>query len=914
MFAPRRDFLNEEAPANYVAGLGRGATGFTTRSDIGPAREGPSDDAIQEALAKRAEQIANENAGNDDEDRFADAENDAGIFAKGAYDEEDEEADKIYSEVDERMDSRRKARREAREKQEQEEYELKNPKVSQQFADLKRALSKVSDDEWANIPEVGDLTGKNRRGRKALQSERRFYAVPDSVLAGRAPGSYDNSVDSSADGAASSLDGTITDFRQISQAKDKMLGIRLDQAGTDSEIGSTNIDPKGYLTSLSNSVVRTGTDSEVGSVSKHRELLLSVVKTDPKHANGWIAIAKLEEQANRLSAARKYIQQGCDNCPTNEDVWLENMRLNSNPSDAKIIAARAAQHMPKSVKIWLEAMNLETETVAKKRVVRKALENIPQSVTLWKEAVNLEEDPNDAKILLARATTLVPLAVDLWVALARLETDDNARKVLNKARQAVRTSHEFWVEGAKLEERAGNAARVDMLISRGVAELQRRGGMLKREQWIEEAESCEREGMPATCQAIIRATLGQGIEDDDREAVWLEDAQRLIGKECYETARAVYAYALRVFPNVNTLWQRATSLEKLHGTTQSLFAILEKAVEACPDSKDLWLLYSKECVLSSDVDAARSVLSRAFEHNPNDEDIWIAAVDIEASNKEYDRARQLLLRARNDASTERVWIKSVVLERQLKDPAAALLLVNEALQMFPKSPKLSMMKGQIFESLQKPDQAREAYSSGTKASPKSVTLWLLLARLEESIIVRCRSVLERAALANPKSPRLWLERIRVERRHGNVNQAKNLVAKALQECPTASYVWAESVAMEPRTQRKPRLIDALKKCENDAVIICAIARLFWGERKPDKAKSWFEKAVKADPDNGDNWAWWYKMLAQYNDEAEITPLVDKFVVTDPRHGEVWPVIVKDVDNFGKDKVELLKLAASKMTL
>lgn len=28
-------------PANYVPGLGRGATGFTTRSDIGPARLAP---------------------------------------------------------------------------------------------------------------------------------------------------------------------------------------------------------------------------------------------------------------------------------------------------------------------------------------------------------------------------------------------------------------------------------------------------------------------------------------------------------------------------------------------------------------------------------------------------------------------------------------------------------------------------------------------------------------------------------------------------------------------------------------------------------------------------------------------------------------------------------------------------------
>lgn len=39
MFGVTKDFIGKPAPPNYVAGLGRGATGFTTRSDIGPARE-----------------------------------------------------------------------------------------------------------------------------------------------------------------------------------------------------------------------------------------------------------------------------------------------------------------------------------------------------------------------------------------------------------------------------------------------------------------------------------------------------------------------------------------------------------------------------------------------------------------------------------------------------------------------------------------------------------------------------------------------------------------------------------------------------------------------------------------------------------------------------------------------------------
>jgi len=35
------DFNALRAPAGYVAGMGRGAAGFTTRSDIGPSMPAP---------------------------------------------------------------------------------------------------------------------------------------------------------------------------------------------------------------------------------------------------------------------------------------------------------------------------------------------------------------------------------------------------------------------------------------------------------------------------------------------------------------------------------------------------------------------------------------------------------------------------------------------------------------------------------------------------------------------------------------------------------------------------------------------------------------------------------------------------------------------------------------------------------
>lgn len=114
----RRDFLNQPAPENYVAGLGRGATGFTTRSDLGPAREGPSEDQIKEALAKRAAQLGlgdaikkDENKNDDNDERYQDPDNEVGLFAGGIYDKDDDEADRIYREIDEKMDRRRRIRR-----------------------------------------------------------------------------------------------------------------------------------------------------------------------------------------------------------------------------------------------------------------------------------------------------------------------------------------------------------------------------------------------------------------------------------------------------------------------------------------------------------------------------------------------------------------------------------------------------------------------------------------------------------------------------------------------------------------------------------------------------------------------------------------------------------------------------------
>lgn len=905
-----KNFLDMPAPAGYVAGLGRGEVGFVTRSDIGPAGPLP-DENFKTKVVKRFEEQGE--TIEDDEGRFEDAENEEGLLASSALDAEDIEADKIYNEIDQRMEERRRAQREAREKAEREEAERKNPKIAKQFSDLKRALGTVTAEQWANIPEVGDLTRRNKRARKEV--EKRTYAVPDTVLSGmRNAAVMDSSVE-----ANDGIDGTMTDFRTISSAKDKMLSMKLDQVnGSASTVNATNgtgtstsIDPKGYLTSLA--TLSSESNIELGDIRRVRPLLESLVKAEPKDPRGWIGLARLEEIAKRPQKSRSLIEQGCQNCPTSEDVWLESMRMNEKKL-SKVIAANAVQRLPHSINIWLAASRLEDDENARKRIIRKALENNPHSDTLWRAALNLENDPEDARLLLAQAVELVPMSEDLWLALARLETPSNAKKILSKARKILRVSRAVWIAAAQLvEQESEDPAKVNDLLANGVKDLELKGGLPDRSHWIKDAQECEKQGAILTCHAIINATLGQGLDEEDRKATWLDDAKLATENSAFETARAIYAYALRRFPESKSLWLATVNLERAHGTKANLWEVLDRATKASPKTEAFWLLYAREKSKTGDISGARVVLSRAFESNSNSEEIWLAAVSLEVDNKNYEMARDLLAKARNEAATERIFVKSVVLERQLKRLVEALDIAQVGLNKFPHCAKLYMQIGQIYESQGDIANGNAAYLKGTKMCPSSVSLWLLLAKLDEKqgIIIRARSVLDRASLVNDKNERLWYERVKLEQRAGNGLQAQVLMSRALQECPSSGLLWSENVWMQSRIQRKTKILDAVKACENDTFVLSTVGRDFWANGKP-KARTWLERAVRADPDNGDAWLWLYKYLEEHGSQEERDKVLGEFESAEPRHGLIWPTYTKNIENFSKSKKEIFLETVSRL--
>ncbi|KAG2489786.1 hypothetical protein HYH03_011736 [Edaphochlamys debaryana] len=915
------DFNSLKAPVGYVPGLGRGAAGFTTRSDIGPARAGGID------ALKQAGQAPGSKKGGDDESALDETKfdefmgNDAGVFATGEYDEDDKEADAVWEKIDNFMDERRREAREKRLKEELERYRAENPKITEQFADLKRKLADVRADEWEAIPEIGDYTLKKQKRME------KFAPVPDSLLARAAAeastaGGVNKSIDPNSGlasvgglggiqtpmgGAAS----TVSDLTAIGTGRGTVLGLKLDRMA-DSVTGQTVVDPKGYLTDLKS--IKISTDAEISDIKKARHLLKSVIQTNPRHAPGWIAAARLEEVAGKLVDARKLVMQGCELCPNSEDIWLEAARLQT-PDNAKALLARGVAQLPESTKLWMAAAKLETDDTAKARVLRKALERIPTSVRLWKAAVELAEE-DDARILLSRAVECCPQAVELWLALARLETYENARKVLNNARKAVPTEPAIWITAAKLEEANGaNQEQLDKIVGRALKSLSANGVVIHRDAWIKEAENAERSQPSAhvgTCRAIVRCVHCMGVDAADLEGTLVADAEESLKRGSVETARAMYAQALATFPSQPHIWRQAAQLEKAHGSREQLDELLRRSVQFCPQAETLWLMAAKEAWMGGDVDGARAILARAFAANPDSEQIWLAAFKLEFENNEPERARALLAKAReNEAASSypRVWMKSAIVERELGEKGRERELLEEGIRRFPSFDKLHLMLGQLEQRCGNTDAARAAFRNGLARCPNSIPLWRSAARLEEEAggnVARARALLDQARLKNPKNDELWLTAIRTEQRAGNEKAADTVLAKALQDCPTSGPLWAEAISMAPRPARKTKATDALKRCDNDPFVVAAVAQLFWADRKVEKARSWFNRAVTLSPDIGDHWAHFYKFECQFGTPEQQAEVSSRCAAADPHHGERWCRVSKDLKNAHQGAEVLLR--------
>lgn len=65
---------------------------------------------------------------------------------------------------------------------------------------------------------------------------------------------------------------------------------------------------------------------------------------------------------------------------------------------------------------------------------------------------------------------------------------------------------------------------VEKIVDRALSSLSANGVEINRENWFQEAIEAEKSGAVNCCQAIIKAIIESGVEEEDRKQTWIDDA------------------------------------------------------------------------------------------------------------------------------------------------------------------------------------------------------------------------------------------------------------------------------------------------------------------------------------------------------------------------------------------------------
>jgi len=913
-------FLDEEPPPGYIAGLGRGATGFVTQADLGST-----------AHVAVAEQGQSNNDG-----RFDDADEES-IKYKKKEEEDDEEADEFFEQIESKLHKKRTSRK----KKVAESGQAKSGRVqvevldsaeaikaiSKDFVNEKKALSSISEDQWLNLPESGDFTRKTKRRRMELQAQQRFYRNSDTITAELRDRSTNNRTNEPGD----------IDITQISLARDKVLKSQLSKlANKDRQENledHSSVDKEEYIRQLFGkstgaNLKVNGTDvggkfqTNTGDYARTRSLFKKLRKLEPHKAENWIASARLEASAGKMKKAREIVEHGCDKCPQNEEIWLVSLEIHSsNIPLCRALVADALQNIPGSVKLWLKAASYEESTLFQKRVLMRALEQVPHSENLWLEIVKLEADPHMKEMILKKATQLVPTSIQLWICLINVGSPKQISSVITEAEGKVNTDdiYKLWLAAAKFEEETtGNGVKVGRDVENCFGG--KYSSCLDRDQWIEMACKVEKEKYGMTARAIIWNCIGIGTQKlgtEESIQLWKNDIAKARTMKNFEVVRSIYTYMTSKFKTNEILWLEYAKFELEQHHTAELYIVYEMAIENCPQASALYQEYAKSLwKIDGNVDKAENILLRGIKKNEQCEDLWLLYAKLEWLEKSPRKAGEIYEECRKKLNipSAKLWYKQSTLERCLGNSDKAIAISQDGLKRYPKEANFYLQLSQIYEDQNDVNKARDTLNEGVKMCPSSVKLWIELADIYEHKLgrkIKARSALEEGMALNPKSDLLYLSRMKLE--GSGSKTAEMILSKGLREIPDSGYLWSEKIQTAKLQHRKNFYSSALNSTKDNPVVILTIARDLWKRGKLSKAKQFFDACIDKDPDYGDGYIYYTCFLRDHGTVDEVSILEKKFVDNNPSRGLLWCKVVKDIKNWDKKPVEMLRNVADKVS-
>ncbi|GMH51686.1 hypothetical protein TrRE_jg11345, partial [Triparma retinervis] len=670
-------------PPGYIPGKGRGATGFTTRSDVGSAST---------------------LAGDNDGEQYGDG---------------DEEADKIYAAIDEKL----KGRHSKRKREKAAEGNDGEGKISDQFKDLKSKLATVSEAEWASLPDVGDRSLKY----KQVKRSEIFTPLVDSVMADNASKIRGDSESSVRDTNKTHGPGWIAAARVEEYAGDLKKARQIIREGCSHCTKSEDV----WL-----EATRLAVNKEVG-----KGIVAHAISGIPGSVKLYLKAAELE---NTTAGKKTVLRRGIEAVPNSVKLWREAIEL-ENKEDARVMLGRAVECVPDNLDMWLALARLESYGEARK-VLNKARKKLPGEVKVWITAAKLEEGQGKSDLvdkIIAKSVGALKDVVkrEAWMeeaagcsgggaeetgcAIVRhaiglgVEEEDRmrtwegdakgfegrgmwrlAREAWRVIREAFGGKKKVWIKSVEMEKRGGTREEMERILNEGVAKVPQAEVL-----WLMLAKS---EWMSGSVEKA-RGVLARAFEaNPTSENVWLAGAKLEMDEGEWENARVMLREA-RGKVDSRGVWMKSAVLERERGRTEECLELLEEGVRKHGDFWKLFVIGGQVCSddLEGREEEGRKWYERGIKECGGGEGgviLWIGVARLEERLGRIGKARSLLELGRlKNKGSDRLWLESARLERRIGNAEGAAKVMAVGLKECPKS---GLLWAEEIRTAKKVDQKR----------------------------------------------------------------------------------------------------------------------------------------------------------------------------------------------------------------
>ncbi|CCH62848.1 hypothetical protein TBLA_0I01900 [Henningerozyma blattae CBS 6284] len=904
----RPSFLDQEPPPGYIAGVGRGAVGFSTRGSKFQQNNNENNGRIPKRFQK-----SNQFSGTDSHSKSIEELQD------------DKDAEDIFSAIDKRLQNKNKKL-----KRYKQENGLKYDKMADQFSDLKRGLMKITEDEWLNLPESGDITKVNKRQRLEEQLNRKMYAAPDSLLTEMTGGKTSN---------VSNVNLT-----KLTEEREKLLGKQLDlnfqeEEGQKSEMTNQYLNE---LNTLQLQMQNKYDNVEEDDVAKTRLILKSYRTSDPYKSEGWISSSRLEEKTGNLELARQLIIQGCEYCARDGDIWLENIRLHSNDiAKCKQIVTQGIRYNLKNVKLWIKAMELEKLCLNQKRILRKAIIKLPHEEKLWKLMIEKEDSPGELEMIMKKSVEMVPQSLGLWISFIRsLNNFKESINWLNVARKKLPKEPFLWIVELQMEEKFNKDVTIYKLteiLQNGFNCLIENGVEWDYRYWIKQAEILkESKEYDKSVEGIVSSVVCYKPLDHSELIKYFDELGntniQIIG----------YGNILLMEPTKFQLWQKLKQVCLKLNQLELMFEIYDKIIyqegkineSLIKTQSIIGLMYCKELIkLGKNLKASQTINEMAT-ICPDDLQVWLAKIKTDLLNGNHDMVKetfnQLIKKFPHEARVHYKYIKFLIFKTQLDQ--AKIHLKEYCLMKFPGNFIFYLQLSQIYELEKDYTSSHEVLKKGNDTVKDHYSIICInYAKVNEIFLHRisiARSILDRGILKTEGQEQELIQwnKIQMEQRNGNQEQYEFLIFENLKRFPHSSLIWRErilqtlnnmnSVKRLKTSEKRMIFQDALRATNNSSLILQTIGESFFINQPQNnvnntlplsqnddlstinKAVKWFERALKSDPRNGDAWIWYTRCLLQMQATPETikAKCLSQVAEHEPNKGTLWLQTAKDIQN------------------